>query len=517
MGRRDSVQQDSLFATTPSPIAQAISDPVHVGEDDQDAEPEQALVFRDSSPLANEITDQVLRGRSGDLLTSRHPVELSAIEPRTRRLNPLSRKAWYFMVSYALSREASTDQSAYLWRVPLGKLTTDIRFTSRNTRHLRDALEELQQTLVQWSNSARDSRTGEVRAWSSTQLLGSVEYVIDANGRHCIEWSFTPVLYRQLREHKHWFEHDLELLASIKRHSTMALLAEVSRYKTMPSGVTSRRPWRQWVPILTGESQEQSETSVLIANTKKRVPKPDKYTEYRYFNRDVVVKAVTELNQLQQEFVVSADPIKRGASVVELQFKIVRLRGFKPTKTTATPASASDLKPLLDLGFSERFASRLVAERTLQLCLSLAQQTAARIADSSLPAVETPTGFFMSLLKGQGDVSSPELLAHPPPKPSVSEVISEVLNDYRASLLTEFRAEWPSMPVEVRDDYVSRFASSFIPTATQAVRKEFERSAVARPIVSSLFFKWCAQDRAGHKWEPDSDELLAYTVTNRSH
>ena len=88
----------------------------------------------------------------------------------------------------------------------------------------------------------------------------------------------------------------------LRRHSSLALYQLISRYRTNPSGVTERRHWREWIPVLTGESKEFTELTKLREAAKKsketetwKAPK-EKFSELKYFRRDVLKPAIDELN-----------------------------------------------------------------------------------------------------------------------------------------------------------------------------------------------------------------------------
>ena len=113
-------------------------------------------------PSAVAITEHALRLASGDMSSVRHPVELAAIVPITMRMTLHSRKAWMFLVSYALNSEAQQTDEGLEWRVPLAKLMKDIGFDSNNTAYLKARLKECEGTTVEWGNSARNPETGVV-------------------------------------------------------------------------------------------------------------------------------------------------------------------------------------------------------------------------------------------------------------------------------------------------------------------------------------------------------------------
>jgi hypothetical protein len=54
---------------------------------------------------------------------------------------------------------------------------------------------------------------------------------------------------------------------------------------------------------------------------------------------------------------------------------------------------------------------------------------------------------------------------------------------------------WPTLPIEVRDDYLGRFGESEA-CSTTFVRKAFLESGIKKPFVAAAFFPWLAKTMA---------------------
>jgi len=484
------------------------------------------VVFLPASTQATEVHDLALRKQDGDLRNVRHPVEMSAIEPKTRKLTYLSHKLWMFLVSYSLQVKGTMTDLGILWRIPLSTLQHDIEYRSNDTAYLKESIRQCQRTLVEWASSARDRDSGEVRSWTSTQLLGSVEFVVDRRGIKCLEWTFPPPLLRQMQDHKHWFESSLQIANQLTRHSSLALFRVVSRYKTSPSGLTERRPWREWIPILTGESDESAALSARLRAKKTAVGdapagKPEKYKEWRYFNRDVVATAVKELNQVLDDIWVEARPIKVGGSVDSLQFKVTHRNEFKRLSASGeiTPEHAEAVDALTRLGLAKTLAAQLCKEHTADLMLVAARTVAARIGDARQPPVRNVQGLLITVkdelvaeqLAGKGAVAKA-----PRRQQTAEAMVSESLEDYRSDLADRARRDWPGMPPEVQADYLARFKADGIPKSLKVAHDHFAKSGIKEPMVRGLFFRWLACDRAGNEWTASDRVLLAFERARRA-
>jgi hypothetical protein len=487
------------------------------------------MPVRPASSNAKEVHELALRKQDGDLRNVRHPVEMAAIEPKTRKLTLLSRKLWMFLVSYSLSVDGTVTSVGILWRVQMATLQKDVQFDSNDTAHLKESIRQCQKTLVEWAASARDKTTGETRSWTSTQLLGSVEFVVDQYGRKCLEWNFPPALLRQMLAHKHWFESSLQVANMLSRHSSLALFQVVSRYKTSPSGLTERRPWREWIPVLTGESAESAEMTARLRDAKKGgaadadSAKGAKYKEWRYFNRDVIAPAVTELNQVLEDVWVEAVPIKVAGKNEFLQFKVTPRDGFKRKRAYGSdiPQECKHaVEVMTGLGLVQNLAIQLCKEHTPELMLQVATVVSHRASDTRRSPVGNVQGLFITVMKekvAERDAVATKAIEVAQQRPvSADKMADESLEDFQANLTEKVRREWETMPVEVKDDYKQRFRDEELPNAPSVVKNAHTKSGIELPIVRARFFNWLAKDRAGDDWTPSDRTLLAFERSRRS-
>lgn len=504
-----------------------------------------AAAIHFSSELAIEVSDLTVRRKDGLLRAIQHPVEMAAIEPKTRRLTLLSRKIWLFLVSYALENLGAQESGGIVWRVGLQTLLRDVDYRSHDLEYFKESILECQKVLVDWSSSVK-KKDGSIRTWSSTQLLGSVEFVIDSSARQCIEWSFTPVLYRQILERKHYFSVDLQVVTLVRRSATLALYWLACRYKTNPTHLTARMPWREWAPILTGESEEAAKTATLLINAERTSkflesdvdsgesgaeasgsPKnlkllKVKYEEYRFFNRDVIKPAVIEINQVQCEFWIEAVTHKKiGArSVGDLQFKIHLRSDFKPVANRTSSRAKSDaIGVLQDLGYTFRIADELCNEYTAELCLQVASVASKRIADPGQEPIRNPAGYFLEELKVKArtlDKASAVSPVAPPVILTPDEAMGEAMAQYRKSLREKAKIAWPTMTAEQQSAYLQAFEQDRLASAAQSVIKVYKKSSINTPLTAGLFYPWLAEQIAGDAWTINALELLTFKRNNVS-
>lgn len=475
-------------------------------------------IANEASLLAAEVAERALRTNEG-LGSAKHPVEIASIEPKTRRLTALGRKAWYLLVSYSLTTRPLDASDGVLWRVTLQKLLQDLRYTSRNLVHLRSTIDELQTTLVKWGPSAKRVANGDQPVLEQSQLLGSIQLVLDRNGRLCLEWTLPYHLHRHLQDYVHFYTLDLDLLVSCSRHSTQALLAEVSRHFTNPSGLTARRPWRDWIPILTGVSDEYAQLHSALDGEPPKASRtnahgaepPARHGEWRYFHRDVVQRAVKELNSLQTDFVVTPVAIRTGAFVTHLQFKIIHLTRHKKAQSKAP--TRPEMSQLALWGVQESATKKFIEQYGMSAVTQAIKDVADDVARAD-PVIDNPAGLFVSKLRRLATTNAVDIQPAAP-KVTAQQAQDLYLREYRNSLVEKFREEWPDMPSEVRDDYEARFVQHLESRGPEIVLSEARKSRLTRPIVRIPFFRWAAEDRAGGSWHPSLDDLLRFAAQAR--
>ena len=464
-----------------------------------------------SSPGAAEIDPRTLRRADGELRTVRKPVEMAVLEPKTRRITLWSRKAWLLLVSYSLTSDPAKVADGMVWRIPVKTLMRDASFSSRDHAHIKESIRECQRTLVEWSESVRDPRTREIRTWASSQLLGSVEFVTNAAGRECIEWSLPPTLLKELRAYQHYYMLSLSVVAQIGLNSTLSLYEIICRYRTNPSGLTMRRPWQDWVPILTGESDESARIRSQLRYGRQKAELKERYGEFRYFNRDVVQKAVRELNAVQDDFLVEPLLIKEGRAVKELQFRIHARKSFSMSRDAVlSEQEQSAVESAVGVGVHEKVAQSLVREFGSEHVRASVEGV------EKAAGLQNPAGLVVAKVKARAQtkaaVQRPQPVESRPPTPE--EGMRRALEGFRASRVESAKAHWPELPVEVQDDYFKRF-EGFAKERFPYLLKDFAATGLKKPIVRANFFHWLAETMAnesGPGWTPSAEHLVAHLV-----
>jgi hypothetical protein len=483
------------------------------------------LVFAVPAQGAIEVADDKLRRTDGQLVWVRQPVEVAALVPLEFKMTLLSRRVYHFLLAYSLDANGTLNEHGVTWRVPLRTVLKDIGYNSNNTKELKDSISELQSIKVTWGPSPKDERTGEVREWGSSQLLSSVEFVRDASGTRWLEWSFPAALLRQLREQRPYFAYSLAIMAKLKRYSTMALFLVVMRYKTSPNGLTLRLPWRQFIPLLTGESLEEARLRARVeARGRDSTELIEKYKEWRYFARDVVRACVDELNGVLDDCWVEPVLHKRGRTVEDLQFRVHRRDQYEraaPAKS-APKVQALATKTLVEQGLNQAFAARLCEEHGATVCLDGVANLKARIADVGMPPVQNVPGYLVNEISR---LSQERQAPAPSPLPGVLPVLGTAPADapkaslqvYRKYLEEQAEVAWRETFDDVRrGDLLRIYEELSLRSAPAPVRTAYQKHGIGKTATAARFFAWLAEHLAGPSWNPTVEELLAFHVAMHS-
>lgn len=483
------------------------------------------LVFAVPAQGAIEVADNKLRRTDGQLVSVRQPVEVAALVPLELKVTLLSRRVYHFLLAYSLDANGTLNEHGVTWRVPLRTVLKDIGYNSNNTKELRDSISELQSIKVTWGPSPKDERTGEVREWGSSQLLSSVEFVRDPSGMRWLEWSFPAALLRQLREQRPYFAYSLAIMAKLKRYSTMALFLLVMRYKTSPNGLTLRLPWRQFIPLLTGESVDEARLRARVeARGRDSTELIEKYKEWRYFARDVVRACVDELNGVLDDCWVEPILHKRGRTVQDLQFRVHRRDQYVlavPAKSTPR-VQALATKTLIEQGLSQSIAVRLCEEHGATVCLDGVANVKARMADAAMPSIQNVPGYLVNEISR---LSQERQTPATSPLPGVLPVLGTAPADapkaslqvYRKYLEEQAELAWRETFDDARrGDLLQTYEELSLKAAPAPVRTAYGKHGINKTATAARFFAWLAEHLAGPSWSPTVEQLLAFHVSMHS-
>ena len=199
------------------------------------------------------------------------------------RLSLLSRKIFNVMVYHAQrirnkGENAPIDSEAaknYYW-IPLAELARDAAYDSRDTELFKEQVQELQNIRI-FSEDAIQ--------WTSERLVSSVKLVNPRGlkkqgGMLWFGFAFPPEVESMVMAPGSYTKLSVYYQALLRSGASLALYEICRRYATNPSRLTNRAEWSWWYGALTGN------------------PVSDTIPEYKYFKRDVLKYAISEINMV---------------------------------------------------------------------------------------------------------------------------------------------------------------------------------------------------------------------------
>ena len=225
----------------------------------------------------------------------RKPVNTLAMQPKSHRITVLGRKVWNKLLKEA--QQQGMDEETH--SSPLREIVRGIDFNSKDFEQVKKHLRAMITTLVEWQSPTK----GEGAAWEACAMLAHAKLEKRRGGEVWVEWSYAVNMRQELLQPYVWADLDMEILFQFSHHPALALYEICARYKGV--GRTPRQDWNWWRPVLTGKPDGEKTANF----------------EYRMFKRDVLNKAVAQINQIS-DLEVELKDHKEGRFVKDIQFLI---------------------------------------------------------------------------------------------------------------------------------------------------------------------------------------------------
>lgn len=415
-------------------------------------------------------------------------VEAVAVNPRAGRLTLLSRKL--FNVLLHMAQKQGIQATTY--RMNLGEICSTARFDSNDTALIKEHLRKMNACQVEWNTGLKGSRR-----WGVTNLLAEVEIIEDsAAGRCYVEWTYSPKIKEQLLEPETYTRLSLQFQSSLRSSAALALYEICCRYATSPSNLTMRQSWDWWRPVLTGIPDGDSERA---------------YLQYKYFKRDVIKLAVSEVNSVT-DLVVELIEHKDGRKVADLQFRV-----SKKSQTSLDLADKNLLNMelvgrMMVLGLSQRDVESIYANSDEAQIRAALDTTEQRVAAKGLAKVESPAAYFKDALKKRYNDVKVKAAAD-----ARKGVVAKRNLVTREDLLKRFnekrgvdaRGYFDELDAEEQAQIIRDFEVELLPSLSEIARKNYKSKGLKSPLVAGPFFLRLADVLWG---EPTEGGLLDYML-----
>lgn len=423
--------------------------------------------------------------KASELMEFRKTNEAIGLRIREGRLSLLGRKVINVFMYNAQQMKVpgqnapviSEVNKHYFW-MPFAEVVKDAAYDSKDTEHFKRVIEELQDIKL---------NSEDAHQWTSERMIASVKLVNTAGlrkrgGVTWIGFAFPPEVFEQVMNPETYTRLSIVYQGLLRSGASLALYEICRRYATNPSHVTGIHPVEYWYSALTGS------------------PVHEKPPEYKYFKRDVLKPAITEINAVT-DIQVALIERKVGKSVQSLQFSVSLAQQPKLAFPPPLVINSILISEIEKFGFTQQDASEISAEYNEDLIRSAIRIVGARINAPGQSKLESPAGYFKWFLR-QGGIERPAHVTT-----SISKKEDKALNP--PSLLERFLTVRASKAMEVYKDcsdeqaamLLARFKASS--SATGIVLKKGVDGRVGR----ILFGRWFAHDLWG---EPTPDAISAF-------
>ena len=420
--------------------------------------------------------------------------EAIAIRPKRGRLTLLSRRIYNALLYH--SQKQGVDEPEY--RLALSELIGDARFNSNNTELLKSHLRDMQATTIEWSTSS-----STLKRWVSSQLLGTVTIEEQGRGRPCmVTWRYPDEIKERLVKPHQYTRVLLEMSSQMRSYSAAVLYEIGARYLTSPGRLSMREDVMWWAAVLTGRSDI-------------------KEVDYRFLKRDVINKALAEIDALCEDFGLELIEHKRGRKIEEIQFRVVPKLQQRLGDIDAPNRNVFDLElvgRLIALGIKQDEAQDLYATTDEGQIRSTLDHLDQRLRNAAMPALKSPAAYFKDALKkGYAGVTvsaSPTLAA--PSSAQAAPVLTEADRSRRIRELWEngrvvqARALYAEMLEPMQTEQRQRFEQGRLNEVAEPIARAWRRDGAASRVAGTTFFKWLAQET----WpeEPTDKVLLDFAL-----
>lgn len=401
--------------------------------------------------------------------------EAIAIRPKRGRLTLLSRRLYNALLYH--SQRQGVDTPVYA--LPLAELIGDARFNSNNTELLKSHLREMQATTIEWSSSGAGQRR-----WVSTQLIGTVSIEELGRGRACVvRWSYPNEIRERLVRPQQYTRLLLEMSAQMRSYAAAVLYEIGARYLTSPGRLTMREDTIWWAAVLTGRSDIET-------------------VDYRFLKRDVIVRALAELDTLCDDFRLELIEHKRGRKVEEMQFRVHPK--VQPTLGGLNDPSRNvfDLEligQLMALGMKQEDAQELYARTDEGQLRAGLDHVAQRVKNTSMPVLKSPVAYLRDALKkgyaaapageGRGPSTAPQL----PRSPSREEQLARIREAWAADRVGNARALYAEMLEAQQTQARTRFETEQLEQLAPPIARAWRRDGPGSRIAANSFYRWLAE------------------------
>ena len=417
--------------------------------------------------------------------------------PGGRKLSASGRRLFNVMLHRA---QEEGEQEEYTAR--MHEIIGDAGYNSNDLGPIRKFLRELMLTTVEWQSPS----SGEIETWEACVLLSGAGTRKDKrNGAVTVFWRYDSKVREQLLNPDRYARLSLEAITQLSSHASMAIYEICARYVDNPAHKTARRHWRWWRPVLRGVSDV------------------DTKAEYRFFKRDVINKAIAEINALTNIEVKGPIEYKErdNKTISDIQFE-VRIKGRKNSSEQPQPlkdVGPADLPVIgraINAGVKQSEVEGLLRKHGSEPLAAAVEDLERRLLMPSekVGQVYKPAGW----LKANVERRVRESVPAEPSAVATKQLTQEDVKKHRAAWTDEWlrrrkeelRKDFEEFEASRQKELLDGFREELATTSHAQFLKRFDTSGWQHRMLRDVFTKFLGTRIIGPEWDkPTPDHILS--------
>ncbi|WP_322051900.1 replication initiation protein [Paraburkholderia bannensis] len=426
-----------------------------------DADKQGALVFQ--------------QGQPPDLF--RKAVPAIHIAPKSGSISLQQRKMFSSLIKNAI-RQDSLEQGRSSFEITISALSQDVDLNSNNTEYVKETINSLISTVVNWDYLTQDKRS----IWKASGLLAGAELE-----RSVLRYTFSEQIRGELLNPEIYAMIDMRITRQFRKAHSLALWENVVRYEAV--GVTARFPLATLRDLILG--QDTSAQS---------------YKLYKQFKSRVLVPCIKEVNEISDHNFELIEH-KVGRSVVALQFRVTR----KPETDPSQELRANDtvlIGEMAKFSIPVSEARRLLKQYGDEKIRTAVAYTAARVAQkNAAPLANVAAYFRKALMQGYQLPGANVAATANADAGKARESQDQVQDRYIAAKIAEARSYFNELEYDDQTALIKRY------NETVGMDKlKVSTSKVPSKMASTNFFRWVVLDTWG---QPTAADLLEFLLSGQ--
>lgn len=425
-----------------------------------DAEKQGALVFQ--------------QGQPPDLF--RKAVPAIHIAPKSGSISLQQRKMFSSLIKNAI-RQDSLEPGRSSFEITISALSRDVDLNSNNTEYVKETINSLISTVVNWDYLTQDKRS----IWKASGLLAGAELE-----RSVLRYTFSEQIRGELLNPEIYAMIDMRITRQFRKAHSLALWENVVRYEAV--GMTARFPLATLRDLILG--QDSSAQS---------------YKLYKQFKSRVLVPCIKEVNEISDHLFELVEH-KVGRSVVGIQFKVTR-------KPETDPSMELRVNESMLVGEMSKFsvpvseAKRLLKQYGEEKIRTAIAYTAARVAQKNATPLANVAAYFRKALMQGYQLPGSAASGSSTEAPRARESQDQVKDRYIAARIADARGYFNELEYDDQTALIKRYNES-----VGLDKLKVSTSKVPTKIASTNFFRWLVLDTWG---QPTAADLLEFLLSGQ--